>query len=163
MKHIFKITMIGFVTMFASCSTMKQNISNNQKRTSEQIETLFLINGNAFCISSSFSTLSTVWSYSNGNIFIYRLSKGKIVKEETYLSQNPIELKYDFKEELIKSGCIELDGDGFSVRLKKNSEIESQDLPINIKCFTQKKYKSDFLNKIVEDINTYKMWYIEQE
>lgn len=160
MKYL-KITLIGFVTMFTSCSTMKQNIIKNHKKTVVQMETLFSNNGNSFSLNSTNSNLSTVWTYTDGSIFIYRLVKGKLVKQETYSSKEATKFKYDFKDELMQSGCIELDGDGFSFKGKNDTEIETQNLPINIKCFTQKKYQSHFLNKIVEDINTYKLWDVQ--
>lgn len=160
MKYL-KISLIGFVIIFTSCSTMKQNINKNHKKTLAQMETLFSNNGNSFSLNSTNLVLSTVWTYTNESIFIYRLVKGKLVKQETYSLKESTKFKYDFKDELMQSGCIELDGDEFSFKGKNDIEIETQNLPINIKCFTQKQYQSQFLNKIVEDINTYKLWNVQ--
>ena len=52
---------------------------------------------------------------------------------------------------------MELDGDIFGFFLKNGENTEQKDLPINLKCFGQGKFKSDFLNKVANDINVYKI------
>lgn len=145
---------------------MKHNIGKNNKFTDKTISSFFKKNGNVFYLNSTYIMSSTVWTYSNGNIDIYKLSKGKVIEHLKFIDKGianyvvPVdsELHWEFKE------CgYELDGDGFGYQIKKSSGIEQQDLPIDIKCFTKLKFKSAFLNKIVEDINTYKMWDVRYE
>lgn len=52
---------------------------------------------------------------------------------------------------------MELDGDMFGFLLKNGENVEQKDLPINLKCLRQGKFKSDFLNKVANDINVYKI------
>jgi len=104
---------------------------------------------------------STVWTYGNNKLEVYKLAKGKVLEESTFPNNGLVNYELPtFKEldtEFNECG-YELDGDVFGYRIQKASEVEQQDLPINIECFTKGKYKSDFLSKIAEDIKTYKMW-----
>jgi hypothetical protein len=157
MKPVIKTIIISLLITIEACSSMKQSIRRNQKATSNQIEKLVLQNGNAFCISATNSTATTLWSYSDDIIIIYRLLNGKLVKEESHSAVNTKEFTCDFEDELFESGCIELDGGGLHIKFKTDSTIETHDFPINTKCFTQRKYNSVPLNNLVSDINTYNL------
>ena len=164
MKSIIRIALTIIVAFFMSCSTMKHNIQNNSKFTDKTIFSLLEKNGNVFYLNSTYATFSTVWTYSKDKIEIYKLANGKISLQQEYSATSIDNINQISKEELFElDQCMELDGDGFGYRIKRGSEIEKQDLPIGIECFTKLKYKSEFLNKVVEDINTHKMWDVRYE
>jgi len=143
---------------------MKRNIQKNHKFTDKITSTILNKNGNVFYLNSTYATFSTVWTYSNNKLEIYKLANGRVSFEQKYSTISINMINKISKEELFElDQCMELDGDGFGYRIKRDLEIEKQDLPIGIECFTKQKYKSDFLNKIVEDINTYKMWNVRYE
>ena len=159
LKHLILLPIV--ILFFATCSTMKQNISKNDKSTYRLTSSLLHKNGNVFYLTSTYSTISTVWTYGKNSIDIYKLVNGKISMQSTFpdigFSQYEIPNLKDLDIEIKECG-YELDGDDFGFWIKGGSEIKQQDLPINIGCFTKLKYKSEFLNKIVKDINTHKMW-----
>lgn len=154
------------VLIYVSCSTMKNSIQKNRKYTEKIVSSLYEENGNVFYLQSSYSTFSTVWTYGKTQIEVYKISKGKIYNREKYNGTNQtLKLVPTFNEihiELKECG-YELDGDIFGFKIINGSEVEQQDLPISIDCFTKLKYKSEFLNKIVKDINTYKLWNVQYE
>lgn len=146
--------------MFSSCSTMKQSITKNQKNTNKNITNLLKNNDNVFYLYSTYSTFSTVWTYRNDSIEIYRLAKGKLTSKEIYKNKGiksfQIPSIKDLNSDIDICGLV-LDGDIIGFHFDKNHNQITTD----IKCFKTQKYQSDFLNKLVEDINTYKMWNIE--
>jgi len=148
--------------MFASCSTMKQSIVKNQKFTEKNASNLLNNNGNVFYLYSTYSTFSTIWTYRNDSIEIYRLSKGKLKNKEIYkntgISSFTIPSIKDLDSDNNKCGLV-LDGDILGFEFNKNTpqKLHSQ-ITTDLECFKTQKYKSDFLNKLVEDVNTYKMW-----
>lgn len=156
-KRVIKTIVISLLITIEACSSMKQSTRRNQKATSSQIEKLVLQNGNAFCISATNSVATTLWSYSDDKIIIYRLLNGKLVKAESYSALNTKEFTCDFEDELFESGCIELDGGSLHIKFKTDSIIETHDFSINTKCFTHRKYNSIPLNNLVSDINTFKL------
>ncbi|MEC5395408.1 hypothetical protein [Bergeyella sp. RCAD1439] len=159
MKATIKIIMAVIVMFCISCSTMKYNIQKNNKQIDKIISSLLEKNGNVFYLTSTYATFSTVWTYHKGRLEIYKLVNGKIILQQEYFTTSIDNINQISKEELFElDQCIELDGDGFGYRIKKGSGIEQQDLPIGIECFIKLKYKSEFLNKVIKDINTYKMW-----
>lgn len=145
---------------------MKNNIQKNNKFTDKTISSLLEKNGNVFYLTSTYATFSTVWTYSKDKLEVYKLAKGKVYEQVNYPDSGIFDYQIpSFKElhsEFQECG-YELDGDSFGYRIKRGSEIEQQDLPIGIECFTKLKYKFEFLNKVVEDINTHKMWDVRYE
>jgi len=160
MKSAIRIVLAIIVTFCISCSTMKHNIQKNNTQTDKIIKSLLEKKGNVFYLNSTYVISSTVWTYKESNIEIYKLTKGKIVEHLIFpdngLSNYSIPVFEELETETKKCG-YELDGDGFGYRIKRDSELEQQDLPISIECFTKQKYKSEFLNKIVEDMKAYNM------
>lgn len=151
--------MIGLLTLFTSCSTVKNNIDKNHKKTLNKVNLLLKENGNAFYIKSTYSSMSTVWTYREDKIYIYKLKNSRLLYQQEYTTQNISVLLCNLKCETEEpDNCFMLDGDMFGYRIKQNLEIEKQDFAIDIKCFTTSKYKTKFLTKIIEDINTYKIW-----
>lgn len=141
------------------CSTMERSIRKNSKFTDQIISSLLEKNGNVFYLNSTYVTFSTVWTYGKNKLNVYKLANGKISLQQEYATTGIDNINQISREELFElNQCMELDGDGFGYRIKRGSETEKQDLPIGIECFTKLKYKSEFLNKVIEDINTHKMW-----
>lgn len=164
MKATIRIILASFAILFITCSSMKNNIQKNNKFTEKLISALLVQNGNVFYLTSTYATFSTVWTYSSDKIEIYKLVNGRIRFQQEYPTTSIDNINQISKEELFElDQCMELDGDNFGYRIKRGSEIEQQDLPISIECFTKLKYKSEFLNKIVEDINAFKMWDVRYE
>jgi len=114
--------------------------------------------GNAFYISSTHVSVSYVWSYSD-KVTIYKVVKGKVVDtKEQPIMIAPNWLNQPSKAELYElDTCMELDGDMFGFMLKKDDKVEQSDLPISLDCFKGKKFKSDFLNGVVADLNKYQI------
>lgn len=160
MKFAFYIMIIGVIALLTSCSTMKQNISRNQKNTLNKVNSIFEKNGNVFYLTSTYSTISTVWTYKEGKILIYKLVNGKLKSQEEYVNNDTSITPFNPKIEILElDKFIELDGDMFGYKIMRGSQADIQDLSINIERFTQdSRYQSEFLNKVTEDINTYKMW-----
>lgn len=163
MKQILKLGLLLPVVIltFVSCSTMKQSITKNNKSTDNLVLSLLEENGNAFYLSSTYATFSTVWTYKRNRIEVYKLVKGKISDKMSYqsggFSNYEIPNNKELENETRECG-YELDGDIFGFKIKNELEVNQQDLPISIECLKKLKYNSEFLNKVVDDINTYKMW-----
>lgn len=154
MKFISIIT-VAFTFFVTSCNTTsKMHRRAGYKQLYNQ---LFETNKNAFYATSSHIKTALVWSYSNEGIVIYKLSDGAVVdRRMVAITENQewlIEFSKDDFYEL--DSCIELDGDLLGIKVMKDNKTEEKDLPINLDCTTKKKYNSQFLNKIVSDINTH--------
>ena len=145
------------LTMFIlSCSMINDlNGSNENKRLFEH---LYKSNGNAFYIKSTNISISFVWSYSEKKIFIYKLSKGKIIDSRESPNTNSNWLNQFSKKELTEvDSCLELDGDVLGFKLKYDELLVQDDLPVNLDCFVKKKLNSVFLNSLITDINNYQI------
>jgi len=156
------ITLFSVFLLSISCSTMQYTINKNNKFTQKQLCDLVQKNGNAFYLSSGNATFSTVWTYNASEIEMYRLAKGKVYKKETFQEKEFIQ--YDFQSiqdignELYKKCALVIDGDGFGFRITVDGKMYREDYPIDIDCLKKEIYQSAFLNKIVNDIKTHKMW-----
>jgi hypothetical protein len=165
MKNILIILIVSFVTIFTSCSTMKQSIVKNKRLTEKKATFLLNSNGNVFYLYSTYSTFSTVWSYRNDTIEIYRLAKGKLINKEEYKNAGITSFKKpsikDLDSDINKCGIV-LDGDIFGFEFNKNTppNLYNQ-ITTDLECFKTQKYQSQFLNKLVEDVNTYKLWDVQ--
>jgi hypothetical protein len=140
---------------------MKHYIQKNKKFTDKTISVLLEKNGNVFYLASTNATFSTVWTYSDDTLEIFELAKGKVFEQASYPDSGIFKYQIPSFKELhseFKECGYELDGDVFGYRIKRDAKLEQQDLPIGIECFTKLKYKSELLNKVIKDINTYKMW-----
>lgn len=105
-------------------------------------------------------TFSSVWRYAQDSVYIYILAKGKVFERLSFKESGIGEMNIPSIKELNKDigECgYELDGDLFNFMVR-GGWPERQDFPISIDCFTNKKYQSSFLNKIVESINKNKLW-----
>lgn len=82
MKPILKLALLLPVVIFTlvSCSIMKNNIQKNNKFADKTISSFLEKNGNAFYITSTYSTASVVWTYNKNGIEINKLVKGKVVR-----------------------------------------------------------------------------------
>lgn len=166
MKLTIKIVLIAIAAFFMSCSTMKHNIRKNDKFTDNTISSVFKENGNVFYIRATHSTFSTVWTYNDNKLRVYKLANGKIREKNDYSDKGISDYQVPTFKELhseMKECGYELDGDSFGFKIEKGEQLEQQDLPINIECFTQSKYNSEFLKKVVADINIHKIWDVRYE
>ena len=64
----------------------------------------------------------------------------------------------DIETELYQKCALELDGDAFGFIIDDDGKRYKADFAVDINCLKQQKYNSVFLNKIINDINYYKMW-----
>ena len=161
-KGSIKIILFSILLILMSCSTMQYNINKNNKFTEKHISNLLQKNGNVFYLFSTYSTFSIVWTYNKNGIEIYRLAKGKVFRKEIFSEKEWIQdVKIsveDINNELYKTCSVVLDGDGFGFKINIDGIIHEDRFAIDIDCMKQQTYKSDFLNKIVYDIKTCKMW-----
>ncbi len=162
MKATIRITLAVIVIFCTSCSTMKQNIHKNNKFTDKTISSLLEKNGNVFYITSTYSTGSVVWTYNENGIEIYKLVKGKVIRKEVFPVKETWQFNVfafrDIETELYQKCGLELDGDLFGFSLYVDNTMHKEDFAVDISCLKTETYKSEFLNKVVEDINTYKMY-----
>jgi len=159
-----RILLIFSMMFLVSCSSMKNKINRNHKKTNKLISSLLEENGNAFYLKSSYASFSRVWSYTHNQIKIYRLGAGKIYEKNTYtrtsVLSNEIPTFNEIQKVYKKCGFV-LDGSSFGFKIKDNDNLIQEDLPTDIECLKKGKYQSDFFNQIVQDILTYKMWEVK--
>lgn len=157
-----RISLFLTVILLVSCSTMKNSIQKNQKKAETVFSKLLEENGNAFYLTSSYATFSTVWSYRDHQIVVYKLGSGEVSSKQEFVIKD--QMSSFSKTTLFElDSCMELDGDIFGFKIKEEDNLIQEDLPISIECFKKGKYQSDFLNKIVRDITNCKMWDIKIE
>jgi len=161
-KILFPFVLLSMV----SCSTMQHNIRKNNNFTDKTVSFLFHKNGNVFFIKPPYATFSIIWTYSKNKIEIFKLAKGKISERTEYSNDGIVDYQIPAFKELglnIRECPYVLDGDILGYKIKKIEGLEEQRLPIDIECFINNKYQSEFLNKIVSDIIAYKMWDIQYQ
>ena len=168
MKTVIKTLLFSFLILsFVSCSIMQHNIRKNDSFAKKPLSSLFQKNGNVFLLDDTYSVYSVVWSYnSEGKVEIYKLIKGKVYERKEYPNNGISNYQIPTSKELgLDIGTIcgfVLDGDGFAFKIKRGSEIEEFGWG-GIKCLINNTFQADFLNKIVSDIITYKMWDIQYQ
>ena len=182
MRKSYTIIVLFFVFSFlVSCSTMQYAIKRNQDLTAQQVDDFYQKNGNAFYLSSTYANFSVVWTYDEDRVEIYWLQKGKIERKQIINDNETIQYAEvsleDIEKELYQRCAMELDGDmfGFMIEIDRKDgdmfgfmiEIDRKthnaDYAVDINCLKQGKYKSDFLNRITNDIKRHKMWEIEYQ
>jgi len=151
------IIIIITILLFSSCSTMQNSIKKNNKFTNQMIESLFSDNKNVFYIKSSYSTFSKVWSYQNNKIEIYNLVKGKVDSKSLYEANNYLN-QVPKKEIFEVDKCMQLDGEIVGYKISLDNIKYSEDLPVDMKCFLNQDYETEFLNILVKDIKKHKLW-----
>lgn len=144
-----------------SCSTTKFKVKSNNKATDKAITSFLIENENAFYLRSTYSTESTVWSYTKEYILIKRIVNGKeeLKKEPTSFElekyfQSIGEIKFEFDD------CMELDGDLFGFQFTKYDNLEEGIFPVNINCIIKKSYVVESANNLMNEINRFKLWNI---
>ena len=156
MKRCFIIG-VAFFIMLSSCSITSKmhNKTINNKLVNRLIES----NGNVFYINSTYIIISYVWTYDKDNVVIYKLKKGKVIDTKMFTAIGvSVWIKTPPTDDYFElDSCMELDGDMFGYWIKDGENIKHKDYPINLECFRNGTYKSDFINKIVRDINEYKI------
>lgn len=161
MKPYFVIIVILCILSLVSCSTARYNIKRNKEFMTMQVDSLYKKNGNAFYLCSTYVTTSVVWTYYEDKIEIYRL-QGRIIRgKQTFITndtlQHVVSLE-NIEEELYRECALELDGDSFGFIVDFEQKIQIADYSVNINCMKQGRFGSDFLRKIINDINTHAMW-----
>ena len=73
----FLVAVAFVMSVLVSCSTMHY-VKVNDKQTARQVTSFYQKNGNAFYLSSTYSTVSTVWTYEENSIVICRLRNVKM-------------------------------------------------------------------------------------
>jgi len=164
-KHVRPFLMLIFLLSFSiSCSTIKGDIKRNNNKTDKWVNYLVRKNGNAFYVTSTYSTYSTVWSYVNNQIMIYRITSGKILKEETYARNsnfiNKLPSHKQLDKELFEKCGYELDGDFFGFKIKKDNSLIEENFSINLECIKNGKYNLFFFSEISRDITAFNLWEI---
>ena len=168
MRKSYTIIVLCFVLSFlVSCSTMQYAIKRNQDLTAKQVDCFYQKNGNAFYLSSSYASFSVVWTYYEDRVEIYWLQKGKIERKQIINDNETIQYAEvsleDIEKELYQRCAMELDGDMFGFMIEIDRKTHNADYAVDINCLKQGKYKSDFLNRITNDIKRHKMWEIEYQ
>jgi len=160
---LFSFLMLSLV----SCSTMMHNVKKNNNFTERTISGLLEKNGNVFYIRPDLGTFSTVWTYSEDKIEIYKLVKGKVREQKEYPNNGISNYQIPTSKELgldIGTHCsFVLGGELFGFKIKRDLEIQDFGWGFDIECLTGNTFQSAFLNKIVADINTYNMWNIQYQ
>lgn len=160
MKRYY-VLLLALLMTCLSCST-KFMIRKNDKVTDVRINTLVNEYGNVFYIRSSNSTFSAIWYYTEEKLILYRVSNGKIVKENNYQTLTYNSFPDNEKKYFELDECLELDGDilGFSIRNQQGLQEES--FPINLTCFSNRNFESEFLESLKKDIDNFNIWDIKE-
>lgn len=183
MKTLIRITMgIVFAVILASsfscshpgklwhyCYNRKlwRSFEDNAHITSETLTSLLEKNGNFFYFDHDCGA-SVVWSYTDEIIEIYNFKHGELVSYREGFTTTGKLLNLD--KETIKELVTEMEDspyiegaedklrDILCFKIKLNTGIVDESVWIGTGDFLTKKYKHEVLNKLVEDINTYKIW-----
>ncbi len=124
---------------------------------------LYKKNGNVFFIKSTYCNKSVVWTYCDNTIEIYTLLDNKITQTQTFSTQPlspPIERSAyaQIREEMAQKRLWIDDDDSLNFRIDvANGETYGGYYPIDISTLKQGNYQSEFLNRIVQDMITYKI------
>lgn len=146
----------------ASCSVMQ--IKKTQDLTERLVKSLYQKNGNAFYLSSTHASFSTVWTHTEDMVIVYRLQKGKRKQMLSFMEKGIVQFAKidpeDIEKELYQKCALELDGDVFGFIIDVDGNMLSEDYAIDIQCMKQSQYESEFLGTIKKDIQEYKLWNI---
>ncbi|MGM9769450.1 MAG: hypothetical protein ACI3Y6_01875 [Candidatus Cryptobacteroides sp.] len=155
------ILLIFVLALIQSCSTMYY-VQKNHSQTASQVRHLYKKNGNAFYLSSTYATFSTVWTYNEDKIVIYRIINGKITEKQVFNRSEIMSFsKLDNKEieNAIYTNCAsELDGDDFGYIIRCGDEIYQKSYGVCICCLKQRHEYPAVLESVIDDIRNYKMW-----
>jgi len=149
-KFVLLICMIA--QCLSSCSTINQSIIRNHKKTDKVFDDMFNSYGNAFTAGSSYINFSYVWSYSNGKVFLAKLSDGRITENIEYLGD--LDVGEIPKQDRAFKSCREMDGDYIVYRVNSSSGLKEEELIDNIQCFMNAK-KEGFYQKLSNDIESF--------
>ena len=147
-----------------SCSTFKQSMLErksaiNNKLTENKAEELYYRNGNVFYITSTYSSSSTIWTYHDNKLTIFKLVNAKIVKETTQIDNEwrKINLEQSYFREDIENNTNSnvLDGEILCIKLRIGTEHLEESYCIDINRFIEANFNSVFMKKLVQDIKNY--------
>lgn len=156
-SFIHCLIIMVFVCLLKSCSSVRVNA--NHRKTDRLIGQLSKKNNNAFALGSTYYNFSTIWSYDNSTINIYKLTNGHIKERKVIKTNEPfVSSILDTSKINEIDDCIELDGDVILIKLKGDFQNEIQILPVNIKCFLSKeKIGNSIVQRIKCDIMLYNL------
>ena len=168
MKTIYAVIVISLVVFFSiSCSSLHYSIKRNQKYTKKLAVDLYNKNGNAFYLYSTYSTFSTVWSYNDETVELYRLQKGFVRQKQLYkekgIKQYTKVCMDDIEKEICKQCVLELDGDYLGFVIESDGIMHNHCFSVDLDCLKKGKFQSNFLNTLFNDIIIYKMWDIDYQ
>lgn len=150
LKKLWANNTINSILILMVCINISCTIQNNKYSLKSR---LLKENGNYFYISSTYIDREVIWSYTSEDIIVYTLnSKGKILKIKKEKSNNLHITNHIIidKEELNR--CIELDGDYLGYKIFSQKRKNEEEYGINIKCFLQNNYHSEFYTIIKDDM-----------
>ena len=160
----FTLTLVSLFILVA-CSTTNRAIKRNWRATEKTVQALCERNGNAFYATSTYSTFSFVWTYAGDSLEIYKLLKGKRQLKQvvpgvslSLFSGKDIE---DGMAELSDNSIMELDGDLVGFCVEMDGKRYEYTYPGNIDSLKQGQYESAFINRIVNDMNSYGIWQLK--
>ncbi len=155
-KICLGILVVLAFSFLSSCSTMHV-FKKNHRSTERWVNRLYRRNGNAFYMTSTYSTGSYVWTYKGDKIEIRKLNFGKVVEKQILETKGigPYDEKSlkEAKKELEENCFYELDGDGVGYIIRVNGDAYRDDYPSEIDCMKQNVYGSAILNDISYVIN----------
>lgn len=159
--NILKITCLSAIILFTmSCTSLKYQIKRNDAFTNKFVSEILRDNNNVFYMITEYSNASVVWTYRNDVIQIFKLINGEVNNERKYeiLNGNEWIIQYskgDFTNQVFD--CAELDGDLIKIKIKSDGNIEKHSFPVNLECFVQREYESEFLSRLTMDMKKYKI------
>lgn len=141
-----------------SCASLKYQIKRNNAYTSKIMTNLMKENGNVLYLGTEYANASFVWTYKVDTIQIYKLINGKINSQREY----DVSFGKDWLEQLSSENlseqvfdCTELDGDLIEIRIREEGVIMKHSFSVNLDCFVNGKYESEFLNRVIADMKAY--------
>lgn len=156
--------LLAAIGLFVSCSTMHY-VRVNHDQTERIADSLYRKNKNAFYITSSYATISTVWTYEKDVILVYRLAKGRIKGKQSFQRMAPVpfsEVSFeDLKTELYQNCPMELDGDVFGIVFETDLGKTRFDFPTDINGMKRVDFGSALLQMLVDDIVSCDLWDVE--
>ena len=162
LRHLVGIFVAA--VLFTACSPMHY-VKVNYNRTERIMNSLYRENKNAFCITSTYMVSSTVWTYEEDMVVVYRLKNGRIREKQTFQEIAPVPFSEDsweeMKKELSQECPMELDGDLFGAVLEIDHTKTRYDYPVDINCMIRGNYDSLLLKRLVSDIISYSLWDVD--
>ncbi|MCY0979411.1 hypothetical protein PGH12_04650 [Chryseobacterium wangxinyae] len=162
MRYIILFIYIIASSICFSCQT--KNVANDIISKNKKLyNSLYKSNGNVFSLGSLSFEHSYMWSYSNDEINIYNLEKGKVISEKKIKLQNQGNnrwLQNPLKDDTGIDNCIATDGFTLMYKVVNNDSYIERRFPVMYDCMKNSKYETDFFTKLIEDMNYYQIGWL---